>query len=96
MPLVQQPFAVELLQRPPLALDILIVVSYVGVVHIHPITEAVAHLFPLALVLPYGLLALLYKRLYAVTFDLRLAVYAQKFFNFQLYGQTVRIPARLS
>ena len=64
--------------------------------HVRPIADSVAHLLPFGLVLPDGLLALLDKRLDAVIFDLRLAVDAQRLFNFQLNRQAMGIPAGLA
>ena len=94
--LIEKPLLVHLLERPPLGLYILVIVGDVGVVHIDPVADAVAHLFPLALVLPYRLLTLLDERLYAVALYLGLAVYAERLFDLEFDGQTVRIPAGLS
>ena len=47
--LVQESLLVHFLQCPPFRLDILVVVGDVGIVHIHPVAEAVAHLLPQAL-----------------------------------------------
>ncbi len=68
----------------------------VRVFHIRPEAYAIAHRLPVAHVLPDALLALGDKRLYAVFLDLLLAVQPQKLFDFELYGQAVRIPARLA
>ena len=68
-------------------------ISNVGVIHIHPVTEAVAHVFPLGGILPDRLLALFNKRLYAVFFYILLAVKPQLFFYFEFYGQSMRVPA---
>ena len=84
------------LEAPPLRLDVLVVVGDVRVLHVRPIAHLVAHLLPEALVLPDALLTLLYERLDAVFFYLVLAVQAEGFLHLQLYGQTVRVPARFT
>ena len=73
-------------KRPPLRLYIIVVVGDVRVVHVDPVTHAVGHFFPFALILPYGLLALFYERLYPVAFYLLFAVQPEGFFHLQLYG----------
>ncbi len=93
---VYQSFVCDRLDRPPYRFDKFVVVSYVRVVHIHPIAYSVRHSLPLAFILPYALFALLYKRLDAVFLYLGLAVYAEQFLYFEFYRQSVRIPARFS
>ena len=80
-------------QRPPLGLDIIIVVSDVRVFHIHPVAHAVGHFLPLGLVLPHAFLALTDKRLDTVLLDILFAVHAELLFDFEFDGQTMSIPA---
>ena len=61
--------------------------------HVHPVSDLIAHDLPVMQVLPDGLLAFLDERLDAVLFNLRLAVQPQRLFDFQLNGQAVGIPA---
>ncbi len=84
------------LDCPPYRFDIVVVVGDIRVVHIHPITYSVRHLFPFAFVFPNALFAFLDKRLDTVFLYLRLAVNAKKFFHFEFDGQTVSIPACFS
>ena len=49
-------------------------ISYIGMIHVNPVTETIAHVLPLVGVLPDRLLTFLYKRLYAVFFYILLAV----------------------
>ena len=94
--LVQKTLFVHAFKRPPLGLDIIVVVCDVRVVHIDPVSHAVGHLFPFALVLPYRLFTLFYEGLYAVLLYLLFAVQPERFFHFELDGQSVGVPARLS
>ena len=84
------------LKSPPFGLDISIVVCYIGVVHVCPESDTVAHLFPFVAVLPYAFLTFFNERLYTVVFNLRLSAYAKLFFNLKLYGKTVSIPTAFS
>ena len=94
--LVKQTLFVDLFERPPFGLDVVVLIGDVGVVHIRPVAHAVAHLLPLGLIFPDGLLALLDERLHAVLFDLFLAVKAEEFFHLKLHRQAMGIPARLA
>ena len=96
MPLVEQSLFVNLFERPPDRLDVIVVVGDVRMLHIHPITDAVAHDFPFFFIFPDAFFAFVYERLDSVFFYLLLAVYAQQLFHFQLDGQTVGVPARLA
>ena len=96
MTFVQQTLVAYRLDCPPDRLDVVVVVSNVRGVHIHPIAYAFAHLLPERLVFPHALFALFNERLDTVFFYFLFAVYAEKFFNFQLHGQTVRIPSRFA
>ena len=94
--LVEQALFVHLLERPPHGLDVLVVIGYVGVLHVRPVAYAVAHLLPLVQVLPHGFLALLDEGLYAVALYLLFAVQAELLFYLQLHRQAVGIPAGLA
>ncbi len=94
--LVQKALFVDGLQRPPLGLDIVVIIGDVGVIHVCPEAHAVGHDLPLALVLPYGFLALLNEGNNAVLLYLLLSVKAQLFFDLQLNGKAVGIPAGLT
>ena len=92
MSLIEQPLFVDLFERPPFGLDIIVVIGDVRVIHIDPVSDAVRHLLPFALVFPNRLLALTDKRLDTVLLDILLSVHAQRLFHFKLDGQPVRIP----
>ena len=64
--------------------------------HVGPVAHTFAHLFPFALVFPYGFLALLNEGLDAVFLNLILAVQAQGLFHFQLHRQSVGVPSGLA
>ena len=87
---------VDLFEAPPLGFDVVILVGDIRVLHIRPITDALAHLLPLGLVFPDGLLALFDERLDAVFLDLRLAVQAEHLLDLQLHRQAMGIPAGLA
>ena len=91
--LVDESAVENVFERPPLRLDIIVVVGNVWVFHVHPIAHAVGHFLPLGLVLPHALFALLNKRLDAVLLDVLLAVHAELFLHLELDGQTVSVPA---
>ena len=63
--------------------------------HVCPETNAVRHLLPFFLVLPYGFLTLFDERLDTILLDLRLTVDTEHLLDFQLYRKAVGIPARL-
>ena len=44
---IKQSFLVELLQQPPQGFDVAVVVSDVGVLHVHPVAHLVSQVFPL-------------------------------------------------
>ena len=93
---VEQTLFVDLLEAPPLGLDIIILIGDVGIFHISPEANAVGHLLPLVLVLPDALLALLDEGFDAVSFDLGLAVQTEDLFDLQLNRQAMGIPAGLA
>ena len=94
--LVEKALFVYGLQRPPLRLYIVVVIGDVWVIHIRPEAHAVGHYLPLALVLPYGFLALLDEGDNAVLLYLLFSVEAQLFFHLQLNGKAVGIPPGLT
>ena len=96
MALVDQTLVRDGFQAPPFAFDIIVVVGHIGVFHVHPVADPVAHFLPFVQVLPHAFLALLDEGLDAVLLDLGLAVQAQLLFHFQLYRQAVGIPARFA
>ena len=91
--LIKQALFVDLLQRPPFRLDVIIFIGNIRVVHVRPKAYPVAHLLPFGLVFPNGFLALLDERLHAILLDLLLPVKAKKLFNFKLHRQTMGVPA---
>ena len=68
----------------------------VWVFHISPEANSMGEVFPHSLVFPYAFFTLLDKWLYAVFFDLVFSVQTELFLNFQLYRQSVGIPACFS
>ena len=64
----------DFLQCPPLRLNIIILISNIGVLHISPKTNGIGEILPHALIFPYGFLTLLNERLHTILFDLLLAV----------------------
>ncbi len=96
MPLIKQPFLMDLRNRPPHRFDIIVVIGNVRAIHIDPIAHAVAHLFPFALIFPDGFFTLRNKRLDPVFFDILFAVHPERFFHFEFHGKSVRIPTRLT
>ena len=96
MALVQKALFIYGFERPPFGFYIVIFICNIRMLHIGPVTHAVAHLFPFGLVFPNGFLALGNERLHAVGFYLFFAVKPQHFFNFQFNRQPVRIPAGLA
>ena len=96
MPLIEQSLLPDLLQRPPLGLDEVVLIRNVGMLHIRPEADDIGELLPHALVLPDGLTAFLDERLNAVLLDLLLPVDADRLLDLQLDGQPMRVPARLA
>ena len=90
--LIKQTRLGYLFESPPLRLDIIVVVSDVRMFHVDPITDALGHPLPLALILPDALFALLDKRLYAVFFYILFSVHVESLFDLEFDGQTVGIP----
>ena len=94
--LVEQSGVRDLLDRPPLRLDVVVLIGDVRMLHVRPIAYALGHALPLVLVLPDALLALADERLDAVLLDVLLAVHAEQFLDLQLDRQTVCVPPRLA
>ena len=94
--LVEEPLLPDLLERPPLGLDIVVVVGHIRVVHIRPETDDAGEILPHRFVFPDTLLALLDKGRDAVFLDLLLALDADLLLDFQLHGKSVGIPSGLS
>ena len=86
----------DLLERPPFGLDVVVLIGDVGVLHVRPIPDAIGEAFPFALILPNALLALLDEFLDAIRLDLFLAVQAELLFHLQLHRQAVRVPPGLA
>ena len=94
--LVEQILFPDLLQRPPLGFNIVVVIGNIGMIHIRPETDGAGEILPHALVFPDALFALGDEGINTVGLNLLLAVQAQKLLHFQLYRQTVGIPAGLA
>ena len=94
--LVEQALFPDLLQSPPLGLDVVVIVGDIGVVHVRPEADDAGEILPHALVLPDALLALLDEGLDAVSLDLVLALDADGLLDLQLNGQSVGVPAGLA
>ncbi len=93
MPLVEQAFIPDLLQRPPFGFDIFVMVGNIRVVHVCPEANAVAHRAPFLFVRPDAFLTFADKGDNAVALNLLLAIQAKYLFDLQLNGQSMRIPA---
>ncbi len=94
--LIQQLFVPDLLQRPPLGLDKVVVVGYIGILHIRPESDNTGEIFPHSFVLPYRFLTFSDKGIQTIFLDLLLSVQPKKFLHLQLYRKSMGIPARLT
>ena len=94
--LVQKLLLEDLLQCPPLGLDVVIVVGNVRVLHIGPEADLVGEVLPHALILPDVFLTVVDKRRDTVVLDLILAVDADLLLDLELDRKTVGIPAGLT
>ena len=94
--LVQKLLLEDLLQCPPLGLDVVIVVGNVRVLHIGPEADLVGEVLPHALILPDVFLTVIDKRRDTVVLDLILAVDADLLLDLELDRKTVGIPAGLT
>ena len=86
----------ELGQRPPDRLDVLVGEGEVGVVQVGPVAEALGHGAPLALVGAHALEAGPVELGDAVLFDLLLAGEAEALLDLDLHRQPVGVPAGLA
>ena len=93
--LVDQPVLPELLEDPPAALDVVVVVRDVRVLHVRPERDALRQLLEVAHVAVHALPALRVEAVDAVRLDLGLGVQPQLLLDLDLDRQTVRVPARL-
>ena len=93
MALIQQAAIEQILQTPPNAFDVRLVVSHVRFFQIDPKPKSPRQGLPFLHVTPNALLAFLDERFFAVRFDLFFTVDAQFFANFDFDRQTVRVPA---
>ena len=93
--LVEKLLLPDFLQRPPLGLNIIILIGHIGMLHICPETDRSGEILPHALIFPYGFLALLDEGLDAVLLNLILSVEAEKLLHLQLHRQSVGIPSGL-
>ena len=93
---IQKSLIPDLLERPPLGLNKVVVISHIRVVHISPETHRAGEVLPHAFVFPYRLLTFADKRVEAILLDLFLAVQSQKLFHLKLHGKPVGIPTGLS
>src|SRR5215210_796712 len=94
--LVQKVLFVQALQGPPDALDVGVVEGPVGVVHVYPEAEALAHLAPVFDVTEDRLAAEPVELLYAVTLNVGLALEPQLLLDLYLHRQPVAVPATLA
>ncbi len=94
--LVKQPTIVQLLETPPHAFDVTLVIGHIGIVQIDPKAEAPGERPPGLHVTPDAALAVLDKRFDAKRFDLFLAVDPQLLADFHLDRQAMGIPARFA
>ena len=90
--LVEQALIPDGLQRPPLRLNIIVIVCHVRIVHIRPETDDIGELLPHPLIFPDTLLTFLHERLDAVGFDLILTFDANLLLHFQFHRKSMGIP----
>ncbi len=93
---VKKVFFIDLLQCPPYTFNIVVIHSYVRVIHIDPEPQTFCHLFPFFLVGENRFFTVFYKILDSVFFYLTFAVQTELFLDFYLNRKTVCIPACLS
>ena len=96
MAFIEQPLFIDGFQCPPNGFNVIIGIGNIGMLHVRPITDGIAHLFPFAFIFPNRLLAFVNKRKHAVTLDLLLAVQSEQLFHFKFNGKSVRIPTRFA
>ena len=93
MALIQQSTIEQILERPPDAFHIRLVIGDISFVQVHPEADPLGHSLPLLRVAEDAFHALVDEWLDAVGLDFFLAVDAQFFADFHLDGQAVGIPA---
>ncbi len=93
---IQKPLVPDLLERPPLGLDKIVMISHVRVVHVRPETNRAGEILPHTLIFPDRFLTFADKRIQTVLLDLLLAVQSQKLLHLQFHRQSVGIPPRLA
>ena len=94
--LVEQTLVVQLLEQPPQALDVTVLVGDIGVVHVHPVAHAVGQVFPLAGIFHHLLAAggvIVIDRDFLA--DILLGD-AQGLLHTQFHGQAVGVPTGLA
>ena len=91
--LVQKPFIPYGLKRPPLGLNIIIVISNVRMIHIRPKAHGTRKILPHSLILPDTFLTFADKGLQAILLNLFLSIQAKPLLHLQLHRQSVGIPA---
>ena len=94
--LVDQAVLPHLLEQPPAGLDVVVVPGDVGVLHVRPEADALAHAGPLFHVAADALLAAFVEGGDAERFDLGLGLQAELLLDLQLHRQSVCVPARFS
>ena len=90
---IQKLFVPDFLQSPPLRFDIIVVICYVGIIHICPETYGRGEILPHSFVFPDAFLTLLDKRLHSVFLDLFLSVQPKLLLNLQLNRKTMCVPS---
>ncbi len=94
--LIEQPFFIQFLEQVPQRLDIFVVVSDVGIVHVDPVTHLVGEVFPHVGELHHRLAA---GAVVLLDRDLRPDVLlgdAELLLHAQLHGQAVSVPSRFA
>ena len=86
----------QLPEDPPAALDVVVVVGDVGVVHVGPEGDALGQLLEVAHVAPHALAAFGVEGGDAVGLDVGLGAQAELLLDLDLDGQAVRVPAGLA
>ncbi len=96
MILGEQPLVEDLLERPPDALDVVLVHGPVGAIHVDPVAHAPGHLGELVHMPQDGLATAGIELRDAVGLDVLLSREAELLLHGQLDGQAVTVPAGLS
>ena len=91
--LIQQALFPDLLQCPPLGLNIIIFISDIRMLHICPKAYGTGEILPHPFILPDTFLTFFDKWLQSVRFNLIFSIKIQLFFNLQLHRKPMGIPA---